>query len=118
MSQKKPSTALSKTTTLTCSSVSSPVMISFNCGMVSGPKMLSGGWSNVTRQYVGERRDSRISIVFVAGEFRFFIFCLLDPFDFCLAVPFFGTFVTPLCGADPHRGTRRSDRCGVLLYPP
>ena len=54
-SERKPSTALSKTTTLTCSSVSSAVMISFTCGSISGPKMLSGGWSNVTRQYSGER---------------------------------------------------------------
>jgi hypothetical protein len=45
--------------------------------MPSGPKMLSGGWSNVTRQYAGERRASRISMVFVAGEFWFPIFCLL-----------------------------------------
>src|SRR3974377_1296273 len=52
--------------------------------MPSGPKMLSGGWSNVTRQYVGERRDSRISMVFVAGEFWFFIFFFLffSPFFF------------------------------------
>jgi hypothetical protein len=39
--------------------------------------MLSGGWSNVTRQYVGERRENRISVVFVAGEFWFFIFVSL-----------------------------------------
>jgi hypothetical protein len=43
--------------------------------------MLSGGWSNVTRQYDGERRASRISMVFVAGEFWCFIF-------FSLIVPF------------------------------
>ena len=30
-------------------------------------------------------------MVFVTGEFWFFILCLLDPFVFCLAVPFFGT---------------------------
>src|SRR5262249_54044712 len=57
-------------------------MISFNCGMVSGPKMLSGGGSNVTRQYMGGRRVSRISVVFVAGEFWFFIF--LSPYHSCL----------------------------------
>ena len=43
MSQKKPSIALSKTTTLSCSSVSIAVMISLSCGIVSGPKMLRGG---------------------------------------------------------------------------
>src|SRR4051794_2463568 len=47
---KKPSTALSKTTTLTCSSVSSAVMASWSCGIASGPKMFSGGISKVTRQ--------------------------------------------------------------------
>src|SRR5262249_25450230 len=51
-------------------------MISAISRMPSGPKMLSGGWSNVTRQYDGERRASRISMVFVAGEFWFFIFFL------------------------------------------
>jgi len=30
--------------------------------MVSGPKMLRGGWSNVTLQYVGDRRARRISL--------------------------------------------------------
>src|SRR5215471_14328155 len=72
--RKKPSTALSKTTTLTCLSVSSVVMISVISRIPSGPKTLSGGWSNVTRQYAGERRDSRISLTFVADEFWFFIF--------------------------------------------
>jgi len=53
--------------------------------------MLSGGWSNVTRQYVGERRVSRICLVFVAGEFWFFIFVSLSfLFRFCLAVVFSG----------------------------
>ena len=42
MGQKKPSIALSKTTTLTCSSLSIAVMASLSCGIVSGPKMLSG----------------------------------------------------------------------------
>src|SRR5262245_56742501 len=98
--------------TLTCSSVSSSVMISFNCGMVSGPKMLRGGWSNVTRQYVGERRASRISVVFVAGEFWFFIF--LCPLSFL----FDFAFVTQLCGAGPHRETREADRCEALPCPP
>ena len=62
-------------------SVSSAVIISAISRMPSGPKMLSGGWSNVTRQYDGERRASRISMVFVAGEFWFFIF-------FSLIIPF------------------------------
>src|SRR5262245_30807753 len=75
--RKKPSTALSKTTTLTCLSVSSVVMISAISRIPSGPKTLSGGWSNVTRQYAGERRDSRISLMFVADEFWFFIFSSL-----------------------------------------
>src|SRR6266446_1632475 len=30
-------------------SVYSAVTISFNCGIVSGPKIFRGGWSNVTR---------------------------------------------------------------------
>jgi hypothetical protein len=41
-------------------------MTSFNCGIVSGPKMLSGGWSNVTLQYVDDRRARRISLELVA----------------------------------------------------
>jgi hypothetical protein len=36
-------------------------MTLFSCGMVSGPKMLNGGLSSVTRQYSGVRRSSRIS---------------------------------------------------------
>jgi hypothetical protein len=57
--------------------------------------MLSGGWSNVTRQYVGERRDSRISVVFVAGEFWFFIFFSLSfLFYFCFAVIYFDTMAS------------------------
>jgi hypothetical protein len=51
-------------------------MISAISRMPSGPKTLSGGLSNVTRQYDGERRASRISMVFVASEFWFFIFFL------------------------------------------
>src|SRR5262249_3670918 len=47
--------------------------------MPSGPKMLSGGWANVTPQYAGERRGSRISLAFVAGEF--WVFPFLFSFD-------------------------------------
>src|SRR5712671_2267386 len=65
--------ALSKTTTLTSLSVSSAVTISFNCGMLSGPKMLSGGWLSVTRQYWAERRVSSIRFVLVAVPIAFFI---------------------------------------------
>jgi Helix-turn-helix domain len=36
-------------------------------GSISGPKMLSGGWSTVTCQYSGERRTRRISLVFAAA---------------------------------------------------
>src|ERR1700742_2502139 len=35
-------------------------MISSSCGSSLGPKMLTGGMSNVTRQYDGKRRSSRI----------------------------------------------------------
>src|SRR6266853_5183414 len=71
--RKNPSTALSKTTTLTSLSVSSAVTISFNCGMLSGPKTLSGGWFSVTRQYWGECRVSSIRLVLVAVPVAFFI---------------------------------------------
>ena len=37
-----------------------PVMFSVICRMASGLKTLSGRWSNVTCQYVGERQVSRI----------------------------------------------------------
>src|SRR6266478_8333791 len=47
--------------------------ISFNCRMISGPKMLSGGWFSVTRQYWGERRVSSIRFVLVAVPVAFFI---------------------------------------------
>ena len=46
-------TALSNTTTLTFGSTSSALTIAFNCGIDSGPKMLNGGLSMVTRQYSG-----------------------------------------------------------------
>src|ERR1700729_3066754 len=58
--KKNPSTALSKTTTLTSWSVSSAVMISRNSRTNSGPIKLSGGLSNVTRQYLG---DDRVSLI-------------------------------------------------------
>src|SRR5580658_2256115 len=38
-------------------------MISLSCGISFGPKMFSGGISNVTRQYDGKRRSSRICSV-------------------------------------------------------
>src|SRR5271156_5921931 len=38
-------------------------MISSSCGISFGPKMFSGGTSNVTRQYDGKRRSSRICSV-------------------------------------------------------
>src|SRR5262245_65366173 len=63
-------------------------MISAISRIPSGPKTLSGGWSNVTRQYAGERRDSRIFLTFVADEFWFFIFSSLV--IFC-SVTGFGT---------------------------
>src|ERR1700735_3236783 len=37
-------------------------MISFSCGIVSGPKMFRGGWSNVTRHRAGKRRSKRIRL--------------------------------------------------------
>ena len=48
--RKNPSTALSKTTTLTCSSCSMAVMIFPNSMTNSGPIRFSGGLSKVTRQ--------------------------------------------------------------------
>ena len=42
-------------------------MTSLSCGMVSGPKMLSGGWSNVTRQYAGDRRVRRTWLAVTVG---------------------------------------------------
>lgn len=53
---KNPSTALSKMTTLTCSSVSTAVMISLSSGRLCGPKIFKGGISKVTLQYVDECR--------------------------------------------------------------
>src|SRR5580698_4745765 len=38
-------------------------MISLSCGISFGPKMFSGGISNVTRQYDGKRRSSPICFV-------------------------------------------------------
>jgi len=42
------------------------VMISFTCGSISGPKMLSGGWCKRDSPYSGERRPDVYSGVFVA----------------------------------------------------
>jgi len=36
------------------------VIVSLSCGIAFGPKIFSGGISNVTRQYDGKRRSSRI----------------------------------------------------------
>src|SRR5437660_3903214 len=121
MNQKEPSTALSKTTTLTCSSVSIAVMISFTCGSISGPKMLSGGWSNVTLQYSGERWFKRISLISVAAEFSFFMFVVPLPgfiFDPALRSSS-GTLSSR--GFDevvPHRESLVIDHCEVLLRLP
>jgi hypothetical protein len=41
---------------------SSAVTISFNSGIVSGPKIFKGGLSNVTRQYDEVRRARRICL--------------------------------------------------------
>jgi hypothetical protein len=48
--RKYSSTALSKTTTLACSSASRALMTSWNCLTISGPMTLIGGLSIVTRQ--------------------------------------------------------------------
>src|SRR5262249_47207486 len=54
-------------------------MISLSCGIAFGPKMFSGGISNVTRQYDGKRRSSRIcSVVNVLSVL--FIVCTHDLF--------------------------------------
>src|ERR1700686_1634797 len=66
--KKNPSTALSKTTTLSSSSVSSAVMISRNSRTNSGPIKFSGGLSNVTRQYLGEDRVSLICAIFAVAS--------------------------------------------------
>src|SRR5262249_21565012 len=54
-------------------------MISLSRGIAFGPKMFSGGISNVTRQYDGKRRSSRIcSVVNVLSVL--FIVCTHDLF--------------------------------------
>jgi hypothetical protein len=45
-------------------------MMSSSCGISFGPKMFSGGISNVTRQYDGKRRSSRICSVADVGSER------------------------------------------------
>src|SRR5262252_9215414 len=55
------------------------VMTSSSWGIAFGPKMFSGGISNVTRQYDGKRRSSRIcSVVNVLSVL--FIVCTHDLF--------------------------------------
>src|SRR3984957_9678089 len=61
--KKNPSTALSKTTILSSWSASSAAMISRNSRTNSGPIKLSGGLSNVTRQYLAEDRVSLICAI-------------------------------------------------------
>jgi hypothetical protein len=61
------------------------VTISFNSGIVSGPKTFKGGSSNVTRQYDEVRRTKRICLVFAtllmfASEFRICGFAIHDLF--------------------------------------
>jgi hypothetical protein len=61
------------------------VTISFNSGIVSGPKIFKGGLSNVTRQYDEVRRTKRICLVFAtlltfASEFRICGFAIHDLF--------------------------------------
>src|ERR1700730_14222402 len=68
--KKNPSTALSKTTTLSSSSVSSAAIISRNSRTNSGPIKLSGGLSNVIRQYLGEGRVSLICAIFAVSSAR------------------------------------------------
>jgi hypothetical protein len=48
-------------------------MISLSCGIAFGPKMFSGGKSNVTRQYDGKRRSSRIWSVVNVLSVRFML---------------------------------------------
>src|SRR6202044_1248097 len=48
-------------------------MISSSCGISLGPKMFSGGISNVTRQYDGRRRSSRICSVADVRSERFMV---------------------------------------------
>src|SRR4051812_44207430 len=63
--RKKPSTALSNTTTLTCSSASMAAMMSRNSRTNCGPITLSGGLSNVMRQYAADDRVRLICAVLV-----------------------------------------------------
>jgi hypothetical protein len=65
--RKKPSTALSKTTTLTCSSSSMAVTMSLNSWTNCGPITLSGGLSNVIRQQAEDDRLIRICAVLVVA---------------------------------------------------
>src|SRR5467141_5330041 len=69
--RKNPSTALSNTTTLSCSSLSIAVMISLNSRTNCGPMRLSGGLSNITRQQVGDCRFNRTCADFVIVFTRF-----------------------------------------------
>src|SRR5271156_4184265 len=48
-------------------------MISLSCGISFGPKMFSGGISNVTRQYDGKRRSSRVCCVADVPSERFMV---------------------------------------------
>src|SRR3954468_8816703 len=61
--RKKPSMALSKTTTLTCSSASMADMMVLNSRTNCGPIRLRGGFSNVIRQYA---RDVRLILICAA----------------------------------------------------
>src|SRR4051812_49448739 len=70
---KKPSTALSNTTTFTSGSVSMAVTTSSRSGSCLGPKILAGGMSKVTRQYDGSRRSRRIWSVVKVRSGRFMI---------------------------------------------
>ena len=65
--RKKPSTALSKTTTFTSASFSTLEIIAFKGERSFGPKMFRGGRSNVTRQYDGKRCSRRICPAFALG---------------------------------------------------
>src|SRR3954470_10958019 len=70
---KKPSTALSNTTTFTSGSVSIALTTSSRSGSCLGPKILTGGMSKVTRQYDGSRRSRRIWSVVKVRSGRFMI---------------------------------------------
>src|SRR5258705_3292139 len=112
---KKPSTALSNTTTFTCSSVSIAVMISLSRGSCFGPKIFTGGMSKVTRQYVGRRRSSRIcSFVKVrSGRFMMFtpVVCLKGETRTCARVG----FVSDRLAQRPERGAHfRAEQLGLF----